>query len=114
MAVAIGVFGALLKERAARTRTQVELQLLKKQQTGKKVRSSVGSGLYEHGRAKRWTALLFLRTPKPKELQQLRELSAPKCHRHRRFCEMALPVVCLSACVLPSCSKGPLCSTDQR
>jgi len=24
---------------------------------------------------------------------------APKCHRHRRFCEMALPVVCLSACV---------------
>ena len=45
MAVAIGVFGALLKERAARTRTQVELQLLKKQQTGKKVRSSVGSGL---------------------------------------------------------------------
>jgi len=63
----------------------------------------------EHRRAERWTALLFLRTPKPKELQQLRALSAPKCHRHRRFCEMALPIICLSACELPSCSKGPLC-----
>ena len=32
----------------------------------------------EHRRAKRWTALLFPRTPKPKELQQLRALSAPE------------------------------------
>jgi hypothetical protein len=63
----------------------------------------------EHRRAKRWTALLFPRTPKPKELQQLRALSAPKCSRHRRFCEMALPGICLSACVLPSFSKSPLC-----
>jgi len=62
-----------------------------------------------HIRTKRRTALLFLRTPRPKELQQLRALSAPKCQRHRHFCEMALPVICLSACVLPSCSKGPLC-----
>ena len=30
----------------------------------------------EHKRAERWTALLFLRTRKPKELQQLRALSA--------------------------------------
>ena len=63
----------------------------------------------EHRRAERWTALLFLRTPKPKELQQLRALSAPKFHRHRRFCEMALPIILLSACELPSCSKGPVC-----
>ena len=41
----------------------------------------------------------FSFTPKPNELQQLRALSAPKCHWHRRFCEMALPVICLSACV---------------
>jgi len=65
--------------------------------------------LNELRHAERWTALLFLHTPKLKELQQLRALSAPKCHRHRRFCEMALPVICLSACELPSCSKGPLC-----
>ena len=32
-----------------------------------------------------------------------------KCSRHRRFCEMALPGICLSACVLPSFSEGPLC-----
>jgi len=30
-------------------------------------------------------------------LQQLRALSAPKCHRHRRFCEMTLTAICLSA-----------------
>ena len=52
---------------------------------------------YEHRRADGWTALLFLCTPKPKELQQLRALSAPKCHRHHRFCEMALLIICLSA-----------------
>jgi len=28
----------------------------------------------KHRRAERWTALIFLRTPKPKELQQLRAL----------------------------------------
>ena len=33
---------------------------------------------FEHRRAERWTALLFPRTPKPKELQQLRALSAPE------------------------------------
>jgi len=52
-----------------------------------------------------------LQTPKPKELQQLRALSASKCHWHRLFCEMTLPIICLSACVMPSCSKGPLCFT---
>ena len=75
-------------------------------------KGSVGAGRCVLGvfeRAERWTALLFIRTAKPKELQQLRELSAPKCFRHRRFCEMALPIICLSACVLPSCYKGPLC-----
>ena len=96
---------------AARTRFGVRLTCLKFS-TSLSLKSNafatdkfVDAFVNEHRRAKRWTALLFLRTPKPKELQQLRALSAPKCHRHRRFCEMALPVIYLSACVLPSCYK---------
>ena len=62
----------------------------------------------------------FLRTPEPKELQQLclcalriasSEVPPP---RHRRFCEMALPGISFSACALPSFFKGALCLPFQQ